>query len=165
MSFPLQRVGPVLYEGGRELREDMRVPVRVIADEVLLEDIQPSLLRLGAPGTSAESWYRMYRVLSVGTLALILALVVAIPSGVAIGIEWWVEQSFRAGLMHGTIIGVLDGRALTVRAAAELTGTAAADFSRIRHARLDRFTIDRLMTILHRLDQRIEVTVRFPDAA
>ena len=40
MSFPLQRVGPVLYEGGRELREDMRVPVRVIADEVLLEDIQ-----------------------------------------------------------------------------------------------------------------------------
>lgn len=40
MSLPLQRVGPMLYEAGRELREDMRVPLRVIADEVLLEDIQ-----------------------------------------------------------------------------------------------------------------------------
>ena len=38
---------------------------------------------------------------------------------------------------------MLDDRHLTVRAAAELTGTAAADFSRIRRAKLDRFTIDR----------------------
>jgi predicted XRE-type DNA-binding protein len=59
------------------------------------------------------------------------------------------------------IIRVLDARGLTVRAAAELTGTAAADFSRIRRAKLDRFTIDRLMMVLGKLDQRMEVKVRF----
>ncbi|HRY25120.1 MAG: XRE family transcriptional regulator [Geminicoccaceae bacterium] len=57
------------------------------------------------------------------------------------------------------IIGVLDDRALTVRRAAELTGIAAADFSRLRRARLDRFTIDRLMIVLARLDQVVEVSV------
>jgi predicted XRE-type DNA-binding protein len=40
-----------------------------------------------------------------------------------------------------------------------LTGFAAADFSRIRQAKLDRFTIDRLMSILARLGQQVEVTV------
>jgi len=35
----------------------------------------------------------------------------------------------------------------------------AADFSRIRQAKLGRFTIDRLMTILARFGQRVEVTV------
>jgi predicted XRE-type DNA-binding protein len=59
------------------------------------------------------------------------------------------------------IIHVLDARGLTVRAAAELTGTAAADFSRIRRAKLDRFTIDRLMAVLGKLDQRVEVNPRF----
>lgn len=57
------------------------------------------------------------------------------------------------------IIGVIDDRSLTVRQAEEVTGIAAADFSRIRRARLDRFTIDRLLTILTRLDQKVEVTV------
>jgi predicted XRE-type DNA-binding protein len=59
------------------------------------------------------------------------------------------------------IIRVLDARELTVRAAADLTGTAAADFSRIRRAKLDRFTIDRLMMVLAKLDQRVEVKVKF----
>lgn len=63
------------------------------------------------------------------------------------------------------IIHVLDARGLTVRAAAELTGTAAADFSRIRQAKLDRFTIDRLMGVLGKLDQRVEVEVRFGERA
>jgi predicted XRE-type DNA-binding protein len=57
------------------------------------------------------------------------------------------------------ILRVLDGRALSVRGAQGLTGIAAADFSRIRRAKLDRFTIDRLMVILATLDQRVEVTV------
>lgn len=57
------------------------------------------------------------------------------------------------------IIGVLDDQRLTVRKAEELTGIAAADFSRIRRAKLQRFTIDRMMTILARLDQDVEVTV------
>ena len=40
------------------------------------------------------------------------------------------------------------------------TGRAAADFSRIRRANIGRFTIDRLMTILSRLGQEVDVTVR-----
>jgi len=62
-------------------------------------------------------------------------------------------------LLASKIIGVLDDRALTVRKAEEITGIAAADFSRIRKAKLDRFTIDRLMTILNRLDQDVAVHV------
>lgn len=57
------------------------------------------------------------------------------------------------------IIAVLDDRSLTVRVAEDLTGIAAADFSRIRKAKLDRFTIDRLMTILNRLDQDVDITI------
>jgi hypothetical protein len=51
-------------------------------------------------------------------------------------------------LLAARIIGVLNDRALTVRAAHELTGFAAAAFSRIRQAKLDHFTIDRLRAIL-----------------
>lgn len=68
-------------------------------------------------------------------------------------------------LLAAQIIHLLDTRGLTVRAAGDLTGTAAADFSRIRRARLDRFTIDRLMTVLNRLHQRVEVSVAFSDIA
>jgi predicted XRE-type DNA-binding protein len=63
-------------------------------------------------------------------------------------------------ILAAQIIRVLNERELTVRAAAKLTGTAAADFSRIRRAKLDRFTIDRLMMVLAKLDQRVEVEVR-----
>lgn len=58
------------------------------------------------------------------------------------------------------IIAALDSRGLTVRQAQAETGIAAADFSRIRNARLDRFTIDRLMTILGRLGEAVEVTLK-----
>lgn len=68
-------------------------------------------------------------------------------------------------LLAAQVIRVLDERGLTVRAAEELTGTAAADFSRIRRVKLDRFTIDRLMLILSKLDQRVEVEVRFAEKA
>ena len=63
-------------------------------------------------------------------------------------------------LLAAQIITVLDRDAITVRQAGEHTGIAAADFSRIRHVKLDRFTIDRLITILERLDQRVEVRLR-----
>ncbi|HUK07143.1 MAG TPA: helix-turn-helix transcriptional regulator [Stellaceae bacterium] len=69
-------------------------------------------------------------------------------------------EQLRAGLA-ARIIRVLDERKLSVRKAGEMTGIAAADFSRIRRARLGRFTVDRLMTILARLDQRVEVTLTF----
>ena len=62
-------------------------------------------------------------------------------------------------LLASEIIGVLDDLALTVRKAEEVTGIAAADFSRIRKVKLGRFTIDRLMMILKRLNQDIDVTV------
>jgi predicted XRE-type DNA-binding protein len=68
-------------------------------------------------------------------------------------------------VLAAQVIRVLDLRGLTVRAAADLTGTAAADFSRIRRVKLDRFTIDRLMMILSKLDQLVEVDVRFQEKA
>jgi predicted XRE-type DNA-binding protein len=61
--------------------------------------------------------------------------------------------------LAANIIGVLDDRRISVRKAQAATGIAAADFSRIRSAQLDRFTVDRLMTILNRLDQRVKVRV------
>jgi predicted XRE-type DNA-binding protein len=68
------------------------------------------------------------------------------------------REQLRA-LLAAKIIGVLDELKLTVRAAHEATGVAAADFSRIRNANLGRFTIDRLMTILSSLGQDVEVSV------
>jgi predicted XRE-type DNA-binding protein len=62
-------------------------------------------------------------------------------------------------ILAARIIEVLDARGLSVRKAHAITGIAAADFSRIRRANLGRFTIDRLMAILARLDQRVQVRV------
>ena len=62
-------------------------------------------------------------------------------------------------LLAAQIINVLDQRKLTVRAAGERTGIAPADFSRIRQVKLDRFTIDRLMAVLNKLDRRVDVSV------
>ena len=62
-------------------------------------------------------------------------------------------------ILAAQIIKTLDERELTVREAESLTGIAAADFSRIRRANLRRFTIDRLITILNRLNRQVEVTV------
>jgi predicted XRE-type DNA-binding protein len=58
------------------------------------------------------------------------------------------------------IIKALDRDHLTVRAAHGRTGIAAADFSRIRNANLERFTVDRLISIINRLGSRVEVKVR-----
>lgn len=62
-------------------------------------------------------------------------------------------------ILAARIIKALDAQRLTVRQAHELTGFAAADFSRIRRANLGRFTVDRLMTMLARLGREVEVTV------
>lgn len=67
-------------------------------------------------------------------------------------------EQFRA-ILAAEIGKTLAADKLTVRAAEKLTGVAAADFSRIRQARLKSFTIDRLMTILDRLNRRVEVSV------
>ncbi|MDX2181816.1 MAG: helix-turn-helix transcriptional regulator [Bryobacteraceae bacterium] len=63
-------------------------------------------------------------------------------------------------LLAAEIIKALDRERLSVRAAHARTGFAAADFSRIRNANLGRFTVERLMVMLNRLGQRIDVKIR-----
>ncbi|MFY7836855.1 MAG: helix-turn-helix domain-containing protein [Novosphingobium sp.] len=67
-------------------------------------------------------------------------------------------EQFRA-ILAAEIGKTLAADKLTVRAAEKITGVAAADFSRIRQARLNSFTIDRLMTILDRLNRKVQVSV------
>ena len=74
-----------------------------------------------------------------------------------------VEQ-FKA-ILASEIIKALDRDGLSVRAAHDRTGVAAADFSRIRNADLGRFTVDRLMSIVNRLGSRVEVKIRVRRAA
>lgn len=57
------------------------------------------------------------------------------------------------------ILRVLRERRLNGAEAARLAGVQEADISRVRNADLGRFTIDRLVRILNRLDRRIEVAV------
>jgi predicted XRE-type DNA-binding protein len=68
-------------------------------------------------------------------------------------------EQFKA-ILAAEIIKTLDRERLTVRAAQGRTGIAAADFSRIRHADLGRFTVDRLMGIINRLGARLEVKIK-----
>ena len=59
------------------------------------------------------------------------------------------------------IIRVLDERKLSTRDAEKLTGISHSEFSRIRNAQLRRFTLDRMISILGRLDEDVEVSVTF----
>ncbi len=62
-------------------------------------------------------------------------------------------------ILAARIIAVLNERGQSVRRASELTGFAAADFSRVRNADLSRFTLDRLMRMLAALDKGLRITV------
>ncbi|MBF0339062.1 MAG: XRE family transcriptional regulator [Nitrospirae bacterium] len=64
-------------------------------------------------------------------------------------------------IIAAKIIGILDERKLTTRDAEKLTGVSHSEFSRIRNAQLRRFTLDRMITILGKLDEDIEVDVTF----
>ena len=64
----------------------------------------------------------------------------------------------KADLAAG-IIRILRERNLSGAHAARLAGVTEADISRIRNADLNRFTIDRLVRILNRLDSRVQVAV------
>jgi predicted XRE-type DNA-binding protein len=68
-------------------------------------------------------------------------------------------RQFKA-ILAAEIIKVLDKEQLTVRAAQIRTGIAAADFSRIRNANLDRFTADRLVSIINRLGSHVDIRVK-----
>jgi len=70
-----------------------------------------------------------------------------------------IEQA--RAILAAKIIRTLDERGLSTREAEKLTGVAHSEFSRIRNARLGRFTLDRMITILGRLDEDIEVNVTF----
>jgi predicted XRE-type DNA-binding protein len=62
-------------------------------------------------------------------------------------------------ILAGKIISVLDQQHISVRQAHDLTGFAAADFSRVRQAKLQRFAVDRLMEMLGGLGQEVDVEV------
>ena len=63
-------------------------------------------------------------------------------------------------ILAAETIKMLDRQGLSVRGAHARTGIAAADFSRIRNADLDRFTLDRLVSIINRLGARVDVRVK-----
>jgi len=64
-------------------------------------------------------------------------------------------------LMAAKIIRTLDERKLSTRDAERLTGISHSEFSRIRNAKLGRFTLDRMIDILGKLDQDVEVMLSF----
>ena len=70
-----------------------------------------------------------------------------------------VEQT--RAILAAEIINTLDKMGLSTREAEKITGVAHSEFSRIRNARLGRFTLDRMINILEKLDKNIEVQVTF----
>ena len=62
-------------------------------------------------------------------------------------------------LLAARIIGILDDEGLSTRQAEGRTGINHADFTRIRNVQLGRFTIDRLMTVLNKLGQHVDVQI------
>ena len=64
-------------------------------------------------------------------------------------------------IIAAEIINILDDRKLSTREAEKKTGVAHSEFSRIRNAQLRRFTLDRMILILGKLDEDVEVNVTF----
>ncbi len=64
-------------------------------------------------------------------------------------------------LTAAKIIRIIDERKLSTRDAEKLTGVSYSEFSRIRNTQLGRFTLDRMIAILGKLDENIEVSVSF----
>ncbi len=57
------------------------------------------------------------------------------------------------------IIGILNRRKLSTRAAGKLVGEDYSDISKIRNANLGRFTLDRLIRIANKLGRHVELRV------
>jgi len=79
----------------------------------------------------------------------------------------WVRPAlFNAGLeqaralVAAAIVRNLDARNLSTRDAEKLTGVSHSEFSRIRNAQLRRFTLERMIAILGKLDADVEVSFR-----
>jgi len=64
-------------------------------------------------------------------------------------------------ILAAEIIRALDARGLSTREAERLTGVGHSEFSRIRNAKIGRFSLDRLIAILGKLDEDVEVNISF----
>jgi predicted XRE-type DNA-binding protein len=64
-------------------------------------------------------------------------------------------------IIAAKIIRILETRKLSTRDAEKLTGIAHTEFSRIRNTQLRRFTLDRMIAILGKLDENVEVNITF----
>ena len=62
-------------------------------------------------------------------------------------------------LMGAQIIKILDEEKLSTRQAEAKTGVSHSEFTRIRRATYSRFTLDRLMGILSKLDREVKISV------
>lgn len=62
-------------------------------------------------------------------------------------------------VLAAEVIKVLDGEGLSTRDAEARTGVDHSEFVRIRQVNLKRFTIDRLIWILGRLNQNVEISI------
>lgn len=73
------------------------------------------------------------------------------------------EMEQTRAILAAAIGKTLTSQGIGPREAERRTGVAASEFSRIRKADLERFTIDRLMTILDKLGQEVHVSIEvFP---
>jgi predicted XRE-type DNA-binding protein len=71
------------------------------------------------------------------------------------------KEHLRAQLA-AEIIGIVRRRKLTQREAAKLTGLTQAEVSHIKNAKLTGFTIDRMVTVLGKLDRQVKMQIVRP---
>jgi predicted XRE-type DNA-binding protein len=64
-------------------------------------------------------------------------------------------------IVTGRILKRLDELGWSTRETERATGIAASEVSRIRRVRLERFTLDRLISILGKLDADVDVVIDF----
>jgi predicted XRE-type DNA-binding protein len=67
-------------------------------------------------------------------------------------------------IVAARIICILDERGLSTREAEKLTGVSHSEFSRIRNTQLRRFTLDRLILLLGKLEPGAEVSINISPA-
>ncbi|MFM2444005.1 MAG: hypothetical protein RJB09_1191 [Pseudomonadota bacterium] len=67
-------------------------------------------------------------------------------------------------IIAARIICILDERGLSTREAEKLTGVSHSEFSRIRNTQLRRFTLDRLILLLGKLEPGAEVSISISPA-
>jgi predicted XRE-type DNA-binding protein len=64
-------------------------------------------------------------------------------------------------IIAAKIIRIIEVQKLSTRDAEKLTGVAHTEFSRIKNTQLGRFTLDRMISILGKLDANVEVNISF----